>query len=318
MSFGVKMEFGKYGKIKQLGHEDNKNLFIYDKQKVYIQEKIDGGNFRFYITSEGALIFGSRTQQLTSNEGEDTNVSKNFKRCVLHIREQYKSHKEAFLMNHIYYGECCTKHTMDYDWEKIPSFLGFDIRSMETGKYLTCEESMTMFDLCGLKCVPLLKVIYAEDFKGFTDEDVPITAYPPRSNPKQQAEGVVFKNYEYEDKYNTHMFAKYVREKFKEENRETFGGAVKFQENDDGKIVARFCTNARIEKQIFKLIDDDHELDMTLMKYLPRGVSMDIYEEHWKDILNSNMKIDLKNIRRLISKRCLMVLKQVLVNNTLQ
>jgi len=66
------MEFSKYLKIKIAGHEDNKRIFSDPEDDIVVEEKIDGGNFRFYI-NKGNIIFGSRTQQLTSNEGEEDN-----------------------------------------------------------------------------------------------------------------------------------------------------------------------------------------------------------------------------------------------------
>ena len=79
--------FSKYLKIKQAGHKDNALMFTDDNDQIFIEEKVDGGNFRFMFKN-GNIIFGSRTQQLTSDEGEDTNVQKNFVRCVEYVKEK--------------------------------------------------------------------------------------------------------------------------------------------------------------------------------------------------------------------------------------
>ncbi len=308
-------EFKKYGKIKALGHKDNENIFANPDHEIIIQEKMDGANFRFYVTEKGQIIFGSRTQQLTSNEGEDSNVAKNFTRCVKYVREVFNQNPHRFMPKHIFYGECMVKHTMDYNWEVVPPFLGFDVYDVEKDEYRA--NAHEVFEFLGFKSTPIIKKCKAGDIKGFGDGDVPVTAYPPVSNPQAQAEGVVFKNYEYEDKHNNHMFAKYVRDAFKESNAETFGGIPKYSVDDAGKIVAKYCTNARIDKMIFKLIDDGHELDMPLMEHLPRKVLEDMYEEHWQDILGSNMVIDTRKVRKQLTRRCLMVLKQAITNNAL-
>ena len=53
-------DFHKYGKIKQLGHKECEDIFSDPEANIVVQEKIDGGNFRFTIKN-GIIIFGSRT-----------------------------------------------------------------------------------------------------------------------------------------------------------------------------------------------------------------------------------------------------------------
>jgi len=58
-------------------------------------------------------------------------------------------------------------------------------------------------------------------------------------------------------------------------------------------------------------------LDMKMMSKLPKRVLDDLFEENWKEIYNSNYIINFRNLRKLVSKRCVAVLKQVIVNNSL-
>ena len=303
--------FNKYHKIRMLGHEENADIFSDPSSEIVIQEKIDGANFRFAFNGD-KIIFGSRTQQLTSDEGEETNIAKNFRRCCQFVNKQTADlglrKKYGGL---IFFGECCVKHSLNYNWDTIPPYLGFDIFHIETGRYYNYEDVKRIFKQLNLEMVPLVKVVKAGEIKEVTDEDVPITKWPTISNPKQQAEGIVFKC------YDKQIMAKYVRAKFKELNAETFGGSVKYEETDDGKFVARYCTNPRIDKQIFKLIDDGNELDMPLMKYLPKAVQSDIFEECWQDVVYSKMMLDFGKIKKMITRRCLSVLQQVIVNNSL-
>ncbi len=301
------MEFKKYPKIRALGHEENKDIFRDSEDMITIQEKIDGGNFRFYVHEDGYLIVGSRTQELEDNP-ENKNI-KNFRRCIEYIKEAYANKPHRFLTGNIYYGECCIKHTLSYDWDKIPPFLGFDVYDIKENQFRSNAKSI--FNSLKLDYVPEVGYLKAKEVKSYCDKDIPISVYAPKSNPQQQAEGVVFKN------YNKQIYAKYVREAFKEENAKAFGGTPKYEETDTGKITARYCTNARIDKHIFKLIDDGKNLELALMRYLPTIVYNDIWEEHWKDIIvgRSYQDINLKTMRKIITSRCLSVLKQVITNN---
>ena len=305
------MEFQKYHKIKILGNEENMDIFTNPEDKIVIQEKVDGANFRFFITKEGNVIFGSRTRQLTSNEGEDTNVEKNFIRCINHIREKLSKLKLHDLL-YIFHGECMVKHTMAYDWEKIPPFLGFDIYCIGTGKYLDYKESKKIFKKLGLEFVPIIKECKAKDIKKVDDDFVPESKYASISSEDKQCEGIVFKN------YSKGIFAKYVREKFREKNRKVFGEGKKWAKTDDEYFTAVYCTNARIDKCIFKLIDEGRTLGMEMMGDLLNMVYKDIWEENWQEIAFSKKKTDLLGFKKLVSRRCLEVLKQAIVNNSLK
>jgi len=159
--------------------------------------------------------------------------------------------------------------------------------------------------------IPQIKVIKTKEVKPPTDDDVPESAYPSPSAKDRKAEGIMYKN------YRTQVFAKYVRPAFKEKNLEVFGGSKKHATDDSGRIVAVYCTNARVDKMIFKMIDEDFKLELPMMKYLPRRVMEDIIEEHHKEICLSNWSVDFRKIRKGITRRCLNILTQVITNNEL-
>lgn len=311
--------FYKYLKIKPLGYEENKDIFLNPEDEIIIEEKIDGANFRFTVLN-GKLIFGSRTQQLTNDKGEEENISKSFKRCVNFIREKLKDKDLTIMEKLIFYGECCVKHTMNYDWDKMPPYLGFDIMNIydkERMRYLSYNNKKAMFEYMNLDMVPLILKIKAGTITEVDDIWVPISKYAPRENPKQQAEGIVFKN------YNTQIFAKYVRDEFKEDNAMAFGSNPKYNKEDNtdnSELLFKYCTNARINKIIFKLVDDGMNLELSMMKELPRQVYIDIMEEEWREILLSKKKyiLDVGRFKKTLTKRCLSILKQVIVNNALE
>lgn len=308
-------EFIKYPKIKALGHEENQMIFTDLDDEIVVQEKMDGANFRFML-KDGKPIFGSRTQQLTSDEGEDSNVSKNFKRCVDYVRDKishaYENGVHSLSGKYIFFGECMVKHSLSYDWEEIPPFLGFDVYDIEQQKMLKFTEMAVMFSNLGLPLAPLVGIKKASDIsKDNINALIPISKYPPKSEPKMLAEGVVFKN------YTKQIYAKYVRPEFKEINAKTFGGTPKYEESDTGKICANYCTNARIEKAIFYFVDQDKPLDMTLMRMIIGYTYKDIWEEEWKSITKKYRNVDFVQMRKIIAERCKAVLQQVITNNAL-
>lgn len=294
------MEFHEYPKIYHLGHDENKEIFNDPEDEIIIEEKLDGGNFRVFI-NDGKIIFGSHTQELGD---ETTEINGNWKRCVAFIKDKLLSKDLSKYNSLILYGECMIKHSMSYDWEKIPPFLGFDV--MQNDKFLNYNYKIKIFNDLDLPIVPLIQITKAGCIKKINDDAVPISVYSP-----QKAEGLVYKN------YNKQIFGKYVRAQFKEIAKEHFGSSKRFAENDTERVVAIYCTNQRIDKIIFKLIDEGNKLDMSLMPILWKRVHEDILEENYKEIGNSSWIINYKEVKTLVAKRCAAVLKQVMVNNAL-
>jgi len=293
-------KFNKYPKIKAVGSPEN-TMLLKEGTDIEITEKVDGANFRFMVR-DGKLIFGSRNLSLGN---EDNDIGGNWKRCVDFIKEKHKAHplREGF----IYYGECVVKHSIDYDWDKIPPFLGFGVYSFEQGFLPNWNAYFTASD------IPIINVIYYGEYTGEELLKIPEKSAYSSTPP----EGIVIKNYFTTDEWNNVQWGKIVSEKFKEVNRDTFGASKKYASDDDELLIAKYCTNPRIDKTIFKLLDEGHELKMELMHHLPKKVWQDIVEEEGKEILMTKWKLNLDTVQKLVSKRCVNVLKQVMVNTAL-
>lgn len=292
--------FPKYTKIRYPSHKDNEGILDDEHDNVRVEEKIDGANFRFKIHN-GQLIFGSKNKELDKTQ-EDM-----FGRCVRHIKKVLEDKDLSEYEGWVFYGENCTPHTLEYDWETIPIFLGFDIL---IPKYGYVKHPKKYFDLLSLDYVPIIedKITVGQMKRYESEEDFPISYYTP-AHKQQRVEGVVIKN------LTKMMYAKLVSDDFKEVNKETFGGAPKHAANDTEYVLYKYCTNNRIDNNVFKLLDEGHSLEMPLMKYLPKYVLEDIFEENGREIFFSNMKVDFKELRKRATKRCATVLKQI-VNNS--
>jgi hypothetical protein len=318
--------FRTYTKIKRLGDDENKDIFISPEEEIVIEEKMDGANFRFMIKN-GTIIFGSRTQELSPDK--EHKFAKNFTRCISYIIDKIKGKDITTYEGMVFYGECMVSHSMQYDWTNIPPFLGFDINNESNQsypkRYIPYPQNNEIFEDLGLDFVPVIKVCKASEIDKIDDSFVPISKYAILSGTEdtRKAEGVVFKKYTFKEgskeQIDNQIFAKYVRDKFKELNAEVFGGkSVKYNgEDNTPDLVFKYCTNARIDKMIFKLIDKGKPLATTMMPDLIRGVLNDIYEECSLEILKSDWVIDFPKMRKLIPKRCIAVLNQVITNNAL-
>jgi hypothetical protein len=302
----TKTGFKKYPKIYRLGHEDNLDILKYGDDFITVEEKIDGGNGSFWLEEDG-IHFGSRNRDLTSAKDLKT-----FGGFQLKLREHLKD-KEVN-PDYIYYFEWMQKHTITYT--RAPFIIGLDIRlrhsaiSEGCGMFLGSEGKHTEFKRLEIEPTPIIWQGKVKDFKKLKVDDV----VPKSKYYDGFAEGIVIKNYMRKSTEGNHqLFAKVVREEFKESNKAVFGG-IRQKESDSDKIVERYMTDARIKKHINKLVlEDNNPLDRALMRWLPINVIKDVMKEESDEIFTSYTFIDFRQMKQLTAKVCLRVINEIML-----
>ena len=311
IKWGRKMTMMEYPKIKQLGHKENKGI-LSSGDEIAIEEKIDGANFRFMVKS-GKIIFGSR-KRLLGNEDANVESKSQFKRCINFISSNIdRGHLDLLNNSYLFFGESCTKHTVNYDYNILPPYIGFDVYCFDYNKFLRPETAKVMFRDLGFDFVPILKIGKYVRSKNNPIYDAIFNRkkYPSEYAVDNLAEGIVIKN------LDKQLYAKKYSEGFKERFEDTFGKAKKHTKNDNELFLETFATVHAVEKMVFKLIDEDHELDRTMMKVLPSRVWSDIWLEELLIIIEKRWVLDFLKIKKLIAKRCLNVIDRMLINNAL-
>jgi len=293
-------KFHKYPKIRILGDLENKGILEGD---IIIEEKMDGANFRFMFRDD-RIIWGSRSRSIGDSNQD---IGGSWRLCVELIKSKVKPRQLGEFKGLLFFGECMVAHSMAYDWERIPRYLGYDIYDIKGENFLDYATKYAIFQELGLEMVPLV-ASHDENHK-VSQEDLVI---PQSEYVDAQAEGIVIKN------YKKQLMAKMVTDTFKEKNALTFGGSKKHAQDDTNFFVLAYCTNARIDKIIFKLLDEGKKLEMQLMHDLPHQVTHDIWEENWKEIVDSKKIVNLRNFKKQVGLRCLHVLKQMIEMNALE
>jgi len=294
----------KYCDIERLGHEENDSIFAYPGDELIIEEKVDGGNGSFFV-EDGLIHMCSRNRDLTTDRDEKTfSKERKFLYNLLGIKELNP--------DYIYYGEWGMKHTISY--ESLPGFIGFDIRVKTNmtggdGDFLSYDAMKKEYDRLGIETVQLLDKVKVESFLKKKPED-----YITKSKYYNGLmEGIVIKNYERKNVWGRQMFAKIVREEFKEQNHATFGNIKKDNNNEAAQIVDVFITNARIKKTIDKLIiEGGQKLGMELMQVLPVKIIEDVLKEETPTILKEYKVIDTRTLKSLTAKKCVNVIHQII------
>jgi len=303
------MTFHKYTKIKTLGDPENEGILTIPG-KVMISEKVDGANFSWYV-EDNVLHFCSHNQNLTdSNQIAKTGIPKNW-RAIEPVLTIWYETPEKFNEDLYYYAESMQKHTISYD--DIPGCIGFDILNLYDNEFLDWKLAEVEFKCIGLPFVHVYDEVNIETITtGFLKSLYQTSAYRDGT-----AEGVVIKRYDVKSKYSKPLFAKIVDDDFKEKHREVFkGNGEPKKPTNEIEIANVYTTPGRVEKIIHKLADDGYEIEMPLMKVLFKAVVRDFLEEEILEIYENYKSVDFKTLESLVSKKCVKVLKDVMMNGS--
>lgn len=309
----------KYAEIERLGHEENYGILSVPEDVVVIQEKIDGGNAQFRLW-EREIIFGTRNNHFRigdTGSPQTKQFGANASWVIDEMSKQFNAGNEwANVLNpdFIYYGEWCKKHTINYDWEKMPAFIGFDIYNLMKHQYIPYEAVKLEYSRLGLPVVSLL-------FRGKIGE-IDITRlenFVDHSNYYDgMMEGIVIKNYFRQNVYGRQLFAKIVRQEFKEANMGVFGMKPGKVHDDTVKFMETFYTEARIRKAIHRLIDEGGlKLERGLMHHLPRAVAEDVWKEETWTIMKAFDNINFGLLKKSAPKLCLRVLDALMTERAI-
>jgi|Deesub1362A_J573_1020465.scaffolds.fasta_scaffold00330_44 hypothetical protein len=287
----MEVVFKKYPKVFRVGHRETQDLF--KEGTVVVEEKMDGANCRWMYDGE-KLRFGSRNVELT--EGKDLGQFKKFKEWLDDFNPK------DFGTYLIYYAEYMIPHTIQYDWDKTPLILGFDIYDLQLDRFLDYDQVKEEFERLGIEMVPVVDIRHVSEIdENYLNEVIPESKYY-----SGRAEGVVFKN------YKTQTFGKLVSEEFKEVNQQVFGKSKKHAQSPEEYILEKYIPPRRVEKVVQALMDEGHELGMELMRFLPKKVWEDLIQEEAANILNEKVTINLPKLKKMMVKRCVNVLQRMI------
>lgn len=289
----------KYPKIRRLGHDDVQDIL--NAERLTIHEKMDGANFRFQSTedvegteTDDPLVFGSRNNVYKNPK----DIDKNFQHAIDYVLENIDL-DELELIRDIYgpvifYGEAMHKHTFDYEWDETPSFLGFDVWSVQYSKFIGWDIAEFMFENLGLEPVPTVEYDTSDVN---TDIEIPESVYRDGV-----AEGVTIKDYE------NQQFAKVRSDeflgKFKQKGGQTADGERR-DPPDTTKLANNILAQDQwVEKQIHRYENNGRTIGMEIMEDLWRDVFDDIIEEEYATIFLGNWTIDTKDFRSHIASHC--------------
>lgn len=296
-------EHKKYTSIVRLGHKSTQGVLSIG-DKITITEKIDGANASFILneSDEYGVTCFSRNQTLSVTSG----LSGYWDWIIKNISPI----KEKLIPNYRYYGEWLVSHKIRYQQDKYKIFYLFSIFNELTQEYLSDEIVKSEAIKLNLKTP---EYFYEGEYISFEH----LLSFIGKSNITEvlnTGEGIVVKNVNYKDKFGNQIFVKLVSEAFAEVQSQKLPTDTN-RLDEQTSLVASVLTVSRVEKMLFKKIDDG-ELDSNFgiedMGKILKLISSDLFKDIMKEELELFENYDLSDIRKIVGKLVPTIVKEIL------
>ena len=255
---------------------------LFDSGHLWLLEKVDGANFRFQLRQSGQLRFGDRSRIYETPDA----IPEPYQHAVRYVRTELDRNalREAVdnVETVVFFGEAMHQHTIDYDWERTPSFLGFDIWSATEERFLPPDTVEQIFEGLGLQSVNAF-----ERERNTRDFDPDSYTIPQSAWYDGPAEGVVVQN-------KQGQRAKLLHPDFREvDDTVPVDGSA-------SELAEGYATQRRFEKLAAKF--EDREPTVTFQP-LYEQVLEDIIREEHKQLYHGDRSVDLSEFRSEVAAR---------------
>lgn len=280
------MSFIKYQHIEKFGNTEVEGIEV---GTCYVFPKLDGTNGSVWL-HDGKVCAGSRNRELSldaDNAGFMSAMMINFEVA-------------SFLLSNphlVLYGEWLVPHTLktyaDDAWRK---FYVFDVYDKNKEKLLSFDEYVKNLEAAKINYLAPLRIIKNGSIDHFT-ECLEQNIFMIKDG-AGVGEGIVIKNYDYENRYGRQVWAKMITNEFKEKHHKEMGAPITGGEIVEEKIVDKFVTQAMIDKVVAKITNDN---DGWSSKNIPQLINTVFYdlikEEAWEFVkAHKNPTINFKTL----------------------
>lgn len=295
----------KYNKLKNKGF--SVESFRNGGCGIIVQEKLDGSNASFTINHEtGELEVFSRKTKLDEN-----NTLNGFYQYVKELVDGFDDTQKEILKHVIIFGEWLVKHKVQYKEDAYKNFYVFDVYSKIYDFYTAPEYVSYICEKFNLKKVKTFKEYSISDLKnGSIDEiDNEIRSFIGKSELTEDelhGEGIVIKN-NYNRSTDFECY-KIVTDTFKEFSKRKMNNEKKSNES----VADYAITRARMEKQIFKAIDENklRKEDIVIENF--SKVIKEVGQNFVDDIFEEEIEQIKKIIEKQIKRKMPIILRKIL------
>lgn len=277
------MNYKSYQHIEKLGTIETEGIL---NGEVHLSYKIDGSNGCIYLKDNGELGFGSRKRDLTIIED-----NMGFMASFVTDKSLY-SKFEDILKKHPYYiiyGEWLVPVTIKrYNKDAWKKFYVFDIFNAEDGTYLpfnAYKEILDEYDLLYIPEIAVLNNPTEADIKEYLEKtgEFLIT--------EGLGEGIVIKNYDYQNRYGRRTWAKILTEDFKKNKKEYREKNHMIKTSGDVELI---IVNAYLTSE--HILKEKHKIEERYGGWSSKNI-FELLNRVYDEFLKDNFEIILKKYK---------------------
>ena len=287
----MKMEFEKYQHLERFGTVETNGI---EMGMCYVFPKIDGTNSQLWWDKK--LQAGSRKRHLTLAED-----NAGFYEWALD-QSKFSDFFKKYPMLRLC-GEWLVPHTLrTYNESSWRNFYVFDVM-LGKDSYMPYDEYKEILDEFDIEYIPPIckvenptyeRLVKQLDKNGYLIEDG-----------KGTGEGVVIKNYDYQNKYGRTTWAKIVKNEFKtKHSKDNEVTEIKESKEIEREIVNKYVTLSLIEKEKAKIEVEDGWRSKDIPRLLNTVYYCLVTEESWNFVKEfRNPVIDFKRLNLVTTQK---------------
>jgi hypothetical protein len=254
---------------------------LFESGHLWLLEKVDGAHLRFQLQPSGLIRFGDRKRVYDDADS----IPEPYDHAVRHVRTRLD--RDALraavddVTNVVFFGEAMHQHAIDYDWERTPSFLGFDVWSEQSGAFRPPGAAQGIFQRLGLTPVNAF------------ERELPARDFDPDSYTVAQsewydgpAEGVVVRN-------KRGQRAKLLAPEFRETDEPVVVDATATE------LAASYATTDRFRKHA----RDRNDRSAITVEELYDAVLSEILRENHRTLFEARDPVDMREFRSAVAER---------------
>ena len=282
--------FLKYMHLERYGNEEVDGI---EQGTTYVFPKLDGTNAQVWLNEDGTIGAGSRNRTLSIH-----NDNAGFMNYII-TDDRIKSFLEIY-PDCTLYGEWLVPHSLktyrDDAWRKFYIFDVFHRSTQQFYEYESMKMMLDNFKLDYLAPIAIIRNGNREHYEKCLDKNVFLI-----KDGMGVGEGIVIKNYEWQNKFGNTVWAKMITNNFKELNHKEMGAPVIGGETLEEKIVAEYVDEHFIGKVVAKISNDEGGWSSKFIPRLLQTVFYDLVNEELWNIIKKykNPKIDFAYLQRL-------------------
>lgn len=282
----------KYQHLERLGTEETDGIEV---GTTYVFPKIDGTNGSIWW--DNGLQAGSRNRQLSL---EDDNAKFYFEMSASSAHIQLTSS----FPDYNFYGEWLVPHSLKtYREDAWKRFYIFDVFDRARNRWLSYSEYQLILEQFKVDYIAPIAIVNHGTYEKY--QECLSRNFFLIEDGKGIGEGIVIKNYLWQNKYGRQTWAKLITNAFKEAHHKEMGAPLVGSETVEEKIANKFVSQHLIDKVHAKIIN---EMGSWSSKYIPRLLHTVYYdlitEEMWNIIKEyKNPKIDFRTLSNLVTQR---------------